>query len=101
MIPYAVVHLDSADDVIMVQGPVEIVRDTALIARAAAAFRAKYVSGETGEPFDVYPALGETPMLYHVVPQTGWAWSEAAYLSYNTRWSFDDAARDAAPEAST
>ena len=50
-------HLDSADDVVMVAGPVEVVRDAVAIARAAEAFRAKYVDGETGAPFDVYPAL--------------------------------------------
>ena len=89
--PYAVVHLDSADDVIMVHGPVEIVRDAARIARAAEAFRAKYVDGETGAPFDVYPALGDTPTLYHVIPEAGWAWLEGAYITHNTRWSFDAA----------
>jgi len=93
--PYAVVHLDSADDVIMVQGSVEIVRDVGRIARAAEAFRAKYADGETGEPFDVYPALGDTPAFYHVVPDTGWAWLEGAYLTHNTRWSFTPGAADA------
>ena len=87
-LPYAVVHLDSADDVIMVQGPVEIVRDAARIARAAEAFRAKYVDGETGAPFDVYPALGEAPTLYHVTPEVGWAWLEGAFPTHNTRWTF-------------
>ncbi len=87
-LPYAVIHLDSADDVIMVEGPVEIVHDRARIAAAAAAFRAKYRDGETGEPFDVYPALGEEPTLYHVTPETGWAWLEGAFVSHNTRWSF-------------
>ncbi len=87
--PYAVIHLDSADDVIMVQGPVEIVRDSARVGRAADAFRAKYVDGETGVPFDVYPALGETPVPYHVVPETGWAWLEGAFLTHNVRWKFD------------
>jgi len=86
--PYAVVHLDSADDVIMVQGPVEVVRDRALLQRAADAFRAKYVDGETGEPFDVFPVLGEEPALYRVTPETGWAWLEGAYASHNTRWTF-------------
>ena len=89
-LPYAVVHLDSADDVIMVQGPVEIVTDTARIARAAEAFALKYADGETGEPFDVYPALGEQPSLYRVAPDTGWAWLEGAFLTHNTRWSFKD-----------
>ena len=87
-LPYAVVHLDSADDVIMVQGTVEVVRDATRLGRAAEAFRAKYVDGETGEPFDVYPALGEEPVLYHVIPETGWAWLEGAYVSHNTRWTF-------------
>ena len=89
-LPYAVIHLDSADDVIMVQGAVEIVHDAALVTRAAEAFRAKYVDGETGAPFDVYPALGETPTMYHVVPETGWALLEGAYVSHNTRWEFED-----------
>ena len=87
--PYAVVHLDSADDVIMVQGPVEIVRDAARVAVAAEAFRVKYVDGETGAPFDVYPALGETPVLYHVMPEIGWAWLEGAFVTHNTRWEFN------------
>ena len=86
--PYAVVHLDSADDVIMVQGPVELVRDAVLVQRAADAFRAKYADGETGEPFDVFPVLGDEPVLYHVMPEVGWAWLEGAYVSHNTRWTF-------------
>ncbi len=86
--PYAVVHLDSADDVIMVQGRVEVVQDREAIARAAEAFRAKYVDGETGAPFDVYPALGDEPRLFRVVPDTGWAWLEGAFTSANARWTF-------------
>ena len=86
--PYAVVHLDSADDVIMVQGRVELEHDAALVQRAADAFRVKYADGETGEPFDVYPALGDEPALFHVIPEVGWAWLEGAYVSHNTRWSF-------------
>ena len=87
--PYAVVHLDSADDVIMIEGPVEVVRDRVVIARAAEAFREKYVDGETGAPFDVYPALGSEPQLFRVVPERGWAWLEGAFTSANTRWEFD------------
>ena len=86
-------HLDSADDVVMVAGPVEVVRDAVAIARAAEAFRAKYVDGETGAPFDVYPALispePAEPALYRVVTETGWAWLEGAYTQANTRWTFD------------
>ena len=86
--PNVMVHLDSADDVILVQGRVELVRDRATLDRAAAAFRAKYADGETGEPFDVFPVLGEEPALFHVIPEIGWAWLEGAFVSHNTRWTF-------------
>ena len=86
--PHVMVHLDSADDVILVQGAAELVRDRAALQRAADAFRTKYADGETGEPFDVFPALGEEPALFHVVPEVGWAWLEGAYVSHNTRWTF-------------
>ena len=87
--PYAVVHLDSADDVVMFAGPVDAVRDAEAIDRPAEAFRAKYVDGESGAPFDVYPALGADPVLYRVQPETGWAWLEGAFVNANTRWTFD------------
>ena len=89
-LPYAVVHLDSADDLVMVEGPVEAVRDRARLQVAADAFRAKYVDGEEGEPFDVFPVLGDDPVLYHVIPEIGHAWLEGAFLSHQARWRFDE-----------
>ena len=65
-----------------------LVQDRAALQRAADAFCTKYADGETGEPFDVFPVLGEEPALFHVVPEVGWAWLEGAYLSHNTRWTF-------------
>jgi len=84
----AVVHLDSGDDVVIVRGRVETVKNRAMLQRVAKAYSAKYVDGEKGDPFDPLPTIGLEGHFYHVIPETGWAWLEGDFVASNTRWAF-------------
>ena len=86
--PQAVVHLDSGDDVVIVRGRVETVKNRAMLQRVAKAYSAKYVDGEKGDPFDPLPTIGLEGHFYHVIPETGWAWLEGDFVASNTRWAF-------------
>ena len=86
--PYAVAHLDSGDDVVMVRGPVTRVEDAAGLDAVAAAFREKYVDGVSGEPFDVLPVVEmvESAGLYRLDAELFHAWLEGAFEQANARW---------------
>lgn len=85
--PRAVVHLDSADDVVMLRGRAEPVADAAALARAADAFRAKYTLD--GEPYELATGLAlPGAQLYRFTPEIGHAWLEGAFEAANTRWTF-------------
>ncbi len=87
-LPYAVAHLDSGDDVVMVRGPVTRVEDAAGLERVAEAFREKYVDGVSGEPFELLPVLdlGEGAGLYRLDGELFHAWLEGAFEQANARW---------------
>ncbi len=94
-LPYAVCHLDSGDDVVIARGPVTRVEGAAGLDVVAAAFREKYVDGESGEPFDVLPVLDAGPeaALYRLDPELVHAWLEGAFVQANVRWRPGAAAR--------
>ena len=89
-LPYAVVHLESGDDVAIVEGPVDRVSDPAALGRVADAYRAKYVDGESGKPFELLAAMSATGSMYRLTPERGWAWLEGAFASANTRWTSEE-----------
>jgi nitroimidazol reductase NimA-like FMN-containing flavoprotein (pyridoxamine 5'-phosphate oxidase superfamily) len=74
--PWAAVHLESGDDVVMLEGKVEEMNDPdhPLVKRCADASMAKYGMG------------GGVPFLV-LRPQVVFAWSN--FLSDATRWRFD------------
>ena len=86
--PYAVAHLESGDDVVIVRGPVTRVEDAAGLERVAGAFREKYVDGVSGEPFEVLPVLemGTGAGLYRLDGEFFHAWLEGAFEHANARW---------------
>jgi hypothetical protein len=75
---HAVVHLESADDVVILEGEVEQVDDPGLAAPVLAAYAAKYPD------FDIdSPQLGEPHRLW---PRVAHAWLEGLLLETRTRW---------------
>lgn len=90
--PYAVAHVESGEDVAIVEGPVERLAFPDAPAAVAAAFREKYVDPTTGEPFELQAAVesGQDAALYVLRPHVGHAWVEGAYLKTQTRWTSGD-----------
>ncbi|MDA0256169.1 MAG: hypothetical protein DWG83_02920 [Chloroflexi bacterium] len=86
--PYAVAHLDSGDDVVIVRGPVTRVEDAAALGAVVDAFRAKYVDGVSGEPLELLPVLemGERAGLYRLDVELFHAWLEGAFEQASARW---------------
>jgi hypothetical protein len=79
--PDLVVHLESADDVVILEGVVEEVRDRASFDAIDAAYRAKYGMG-------VDQAGDDGAVWYVVRPKTAHAWLENDFLETATRWRF-------------
>lgn len=79
--PELVVHLESADDVVILEGEVEEVRDRPSFDAIDVAYRAKYGIGvaEAGEDGAVW---------YVVRPKKAHAWLENDFPNTATRWRF-------------
>lgn len=78
--PSIVVHLESGDDVVILEGVVEVITDPDLLARIVKVYAAKYNMGE-GE-------IGGSP-VFTVRPQRAFAWLERDFPGSATRWQFD------------
>jgi hypothetical protein len=79
--PELVVHLESADDVVILEGEVEEVRDRDPFDAVDAAYRAKYGMG-------VSEAGDEGAVWYVVRPRKAHAWLENDFPNTATRWRF-------------
>lgn len=77
--PAAVVHLESGDEAIMLEGTVEMARDPDLLKEFADRYEAKY--GLRPEPT---PAEG----VYALWPAIVLAWTEQDFPNTATRWLF-------------
>ena len=89
--PWTVAHLESGEDVAIIEGPVERLPFDDAPPAVAAAYGAKYVDPESGEPF-VLVSVGEydpEAALYVLRPQIGHAWLEGAFVETQTRWTFE------------
>jgi nitroimidazol reductase NimA-like FMN-containing flavoprotein (pyridoxamine 5'-phosphate oxidase superfamily) len=81
--PAIVVHLESGDDVVVLEGAPREVTGAELLARYVDAYDAKYaVRPDPGDP---------TTVTYALRPSVAFTWLEADYLNSATRWSFDQA----------
>jgi len=80
--PYAVVHLESGDEVVIAEGPVERVREESLFANVDKLYQKKYGLGFSGIPGDV--------ALFAVKPQVVFAWRERDFPKSATRWRFGE-----------
>ena len=81
--PEVVVHLESGDDVVILEGRVELVTDTDLYKRVGKVYNKKYKmpvfsDSEPGSP------------LYEVKPRLVMAWQESDFPNTATRWIFDE-----------
>ena len=90
--PWTVAHLESGEDVAIIEGPVERLPFAEAPPAVAAAYGAKYVDPTTGEPFRFEAAVesGEDSWLYVLRPRIGHAWVEGAFVETQTRWTFED-----------
>lgn len=78
--PDVVVHLESGDEVCVLEGTAERVADPAALARFDDIYFAKY---------DVRPsAMGEAAGVYRLRPTAALAWSEADFATSATRFAF-------------
>ncbi len=79
---YAAVHLESGDDVVILEGRVEEVADEALLNRFADAYDVKY---------DIRPDVSSAAArVYRLPPKVAFAWREKDFPTSATRWSFDE-----------
>ncbi len=81
--PELVVHLESGDDVVILEGIAEIVTDAPFLARFADAYDAKYqVRLDFTDP---------AYRVYRLRLRVAWAWQEKDFPQTATRWRFGQA----------
>jgi general stress protein 26 len=80
--PYTVVHLESGDDVVIVEGKAAEVTDAALLDKIDAAYLAKYAMRLTDAPGEL--------IVFAVSARTALAWREKDFPKSATRWSFGE-----------
>lgn len=82
--PWIVVHAGDGDDVIILEGPVEIVTDRAELEKVDAAYRAKYVDPGSGAQATIFEPQVD---LYRVNVKHVMAW-EYGTVANRTDWKF-------------
>jgi pyridoxamine 5'-phosphate oxidase-like protein len=81
--PACVVHLESGDDVLILEGMAEEVRDPARIASLDEPYRAKYGMRLSEAPGEL--------SVWAIRPRLGFAWREKDYPAGATRFTFEGA----------
>ncbi len=81
--PQVNVHLESGDDVVIVEGVVEEVRDREHLARIIAAYTQKY-PGYTSDP-----EFEQASVWYAVRATRAFAWREQDFTRSATRWDLE------------
>lgn len=78
--PNIAVHLESGDEVVILEGVVERVADSGLLERFADAYKVKY---------DFRPDLTDSTVAsYKLDPRVAFAWTESSFPETATRWVF-------------
>lgn len=80
--PEVVMHLESGDDVVILEGRVAKVTDRAILEKADQAYHIKYQFHLTGD-------LAAPGLVYQLRPQVAFAWQESSFPTSATRWKFD------------
>jgi hypothetical protein len=83
--PSLAVHLESGDDVVILEGLAEETTDPALLARLDAAYQAKY-------GLSLLEAGGAGNPIYGLRPRIALAWLEDDFVASATRWEFPERA---------
>jgi general stress protein 26 len=78
--PAMAVHLESGDEVVIVEGYAEEVTDGAVLARIDKAYAEKYGMGLGGHPANA--------VILGLVPRVAFAWREQDFNKSATRWTF-------------
>ena len=81
--PNAVVHLESGDEVVILEGTLERVTDKALFPRLGEAYRRKY----DFDPFDE-SGVGAGSPFFSLKVRKAYAWREKNFPKSATRWKF-------------
>lgn len=81
--PALALHLESGDDVVILEGTAQVLPDPLAIPGLDAAFRAKYGMGAADAGTD---APGAAPIWYAFSPATALAWLESDFVTTATRW---------------
>ena len=81
--PEIVVHLESGDDCVILEGVAEEVGDPALRRRVGEVYAAKYGIDAVGDAGDAGPPV------YALRPRVAFAWTESSFPETATRWRFD------------
>jgi hypothetical protein len=79
--PRTVVHLESGDDVVIVEGVAERVSDAEELRRIGEIYSVKY-------DFAFDPAAGGDYPVFRVTPRTAYAWLERDFPGTATRYAF-------------
>ena len=83
--PRAVVHLESGDDVVILEGVVEKITDRELAGRVTAAYSEKYSMPVDEIGFDD-PESDTGGALYRLKPDVVHAWLEGLFVESQSRW---------------
>ena len=81
--PYVVVHLESGDEVVILEGMVEELEDAGLYQQVAKDYNAKYQGIFLDEDS---PGDG---LVYAVRHQNAYGWMESDFIRSTTQWKFD------------
>ncbi len=80
--PDIVVHLESGDDVVVLEGAPSEAAEAELLARYVDAYDAKYaVRPDPGDP---------TTITYAFRPSVAFTWLESDFIATAARWTFDE-----------
>ncbi len=79
--PRVALHLESGDEVVILEGRVVTVTDSSVLARVGTDYAAKYGLNPVE---DVMPGA----VFYALVPTMGLSWAEADFPKTATRWTF-------------
>ena len=85
--PRAVVHLESGDEVVVLEGVMTEATNADDIRRFDEAFNPKYGFGGDSEELDL-TELGA--VMYRLAPQVAFGWTEASFPQNATRWVFSE-----------